>query len=136
LPFIGLEIPYQIWRFSHRFMGALFAIVVFHQFFVDMPTEVDPSLSVLLNTFGIAGVIAWIFTELVAPYLRRREFTVTEISQTKDTTTLTLRAERRAMRWRSSMRAHPVGGSWVSMLTRRPVRRRGLASMDGDSRWS
>ena len=100
LPFTPLEIPYQIWRFSHRFMGALFAIVVFHQFFVDMPTEVDPSLSVLLNTFGIAGVIAWIFTELVAPYLRRREFTVTEISQTKDTTTLTLRPEGRAMRWR------------------------------------
>lgn len=100
LPFTPLEIPYQIWRFSHRFMGALFAIVVFHQFFVDLPTEVDPSLSVLLNTFGIAGVIAWIFTELVAPYLRRREFTVTEISQTKDTTTLTLRPEGRAMRWR------------------------------------
>lgn len=24
---------YQLWRFSHRFMGVLFAIVVFHQFF-------------------------------------------------------------------------------------------------------
>ena len=63
LPFIGLEIPYQIWRFSHRFMGALFAIVVFHQFFVDMPASVDPSLSVLLNTFGLAGVIAWVHTD-------------------------------------------------------------------------
>ena len=100
LPFIGLEIPYQIWRFSHRFMGALFAIVVFHQFFVDMPTGVDPSLSMLLNTFGIAGVAAWIFTELVAPQLRRREFTVSEISQTGDTTTLTLSPMGRAMRWR------------------------------------
>ena len=100
LPFIGLEIPYQIWRFSHRFMGALFAIVVFHQFFVDMPTGVDPSLSILLNTFGIAGVVAWIFTELVAPQLRRREFTVSEISQTGDTTTLTLSPRGRAMRWR------------------------------------
>lgn len=100
LPFFGLEIPYQIWRFSHRFMGALFAIVVFHQFFVDMPAGVDPTFMLVLNAFGIAGVVAWIFTELVAPYLRRREFTVTEISQTKDTTTLTLRPEGRAMRWR------------------------------------
>ena len=100
LPFIGLEIPYQIWRFSHRFMGALFAMVVFHQFFVDIPTGVDPSLSVLLNTFGIAGVIAWIYTELIAPRLRRRAFTVTEISQTGDTTTVTLRPEGWAMRWR------------------------------------
>lgn len=100
LPFIGLEIPYQLWRFSHRFMGALFAIVVFHQFFVDMPAGVDPTFMLVLNSFGIAGVVAWIFTELVAPYLRRREFTVTEISQTKGTTTLTLRPEGRAMRWR------------------------------------
>ena len=33
------------------------------------------------------------FTELVAPQLRRREFTVSEISQTGDTTTLTLSPE-------------------------------------------
>jgi predicted ferric reductase len=100
LPFIGLEIPYQIWRFSHRFMGALFAIVVFHQFFVDMPAEVDPSLSMLLNTFGIAGVVAWVYSEFVAPHLRRREFAVSEISQTGDTTTLTLSPRGRPMRWR------------------------------------
>ncbi|WP_299365424.1 ferric reductase-like transmembrane domain-containing protein [uncultured Paracoccus sp.] len=100
LPFIGLELPYQIWRFSHRFMGVLFAIIVFHQFFVDMPTGVDPSLSVLLNTFGLAGVIAWVHTELVAPRLRRREFTVSEISRHGDTTTVTLSPKGRAMRWR------------------------------------
>ncbi len=100
LPFIPLEIPYQIWRFSHRFMGALFVLVVFHQFFVDMPAGVDPSLSVLLNTFGLAGVIAWVHTEFVAPRLRRREFTVSAISRQGDTTTVTLSPRRRAMRWR------------------------------------
>lgn len=100
LPFVGLEIPYQIWRFSHRFMGALFAIVVFHQFFVDMPAGVDPSLSVLLNMFGLAGVIAWIHTEFVAPRLRRRAYTVSGISQNGDTTTVTLNPKGRAMRWR------------------------------------
>lgn len=100
LPFIGLEIPYQIWRFSHRFMGALFAIVVFHQFFVDMPTGVDPALSVFLNTFGLAGVIAWVLTEFIAPRLRSREYTVSEIGQTGDTTTLTLSPRGRVMHWR------------------------------------
>lgn len=100
LPFIGLEIPYQIWRFSHRFMGALFAIVLFHQFFVDMPAGVDPTFKVVLNAFGIAGVVAWILTEWVAPRLRRREYAVTGITQTGDTTTLTLCPQGRAMRWR------------------------------------
>lgn len=100
LPFNPLEIPYQLWRFSHRFMGALFAAIVFHQFFVDMPTAVDPSLSVMLNTFGLGGVIAWVHTEFVAPRLRRREYTVSDISRHGDTTALTLSPKGRAMRWR------------------------------------
>ena len=100
LPFTPLEIPYQIWRFSHRFMGVLFAVIVFHQFFVDMPTGVDPSLSVMLNTFGLGGVIAWVHTEFVAPRLRRREYTVSDISRHGDTTALTLSPNGRAMRWR------------------------------------
>jgi len=100
LPFIPLEIPYQLWRFSHRFMGVLFAIVVFHQFFVDMPTGVDPALSRLLNSFGIAGLVAWLHTEFVAPRLRRRAFTVSGVSRHGDTTEVTLTPQGRAMRWR------------------------------------
>lgn len=100
LPFIRLEIPYQLWRFSHRFMGVLFAVVVFHQFFVDMPTGVDPSLSLLLNIFGIGGLIAWVYTEFVAPRLRRRAFTVSGIRRHGDATEVTLTPQGRAMRWR------------------------------------
>lgn len=100
LPFIGLEIPYQLWRFSHRFMGALFAIIVFHQFYVDMPAGVDLALSVMLNIFGLVGVIAWVHTEFVAPRLRRRAFTVSDISRHGDTTAVTLSPKGRAMRWR------------------------------------
>jgi predicted ferric reductase len=75
-------------------------MVVFHQFFVDMPAGVDPTFTRVLNAFGIAGVVAWIYTELGAPNLRRREFTVSGIRQTGDTTTLTLSPNGRAMRWR------------------------------------
>ncbi len=100
LPFVRLEIPYQLWRFSHRFMGVLFAIVVFHQFFVDLPTGVDPWLSVLLNMFGIAGLIAWVHTVFIAPHLLRRAFTVSGISRHGEITAVTLTPKGRAMRWR------------------------------------
>lgn len=100
LPFIRLEIPYQLWRFSHRFMGIFFAIVVFHQFFVDMPNIANPSLSQLLNIFGIAGLVAWVHTEFIARRLRRRQFTVRAISQHAETTTLTLTPIGPAMHWR------------------------------------
>ncbi|MZQ91185.1 cytochrome C [Frigidibacter albus] len=100
LPFVGLEIPYQVWRFSHRFMGLLFAVIVFHQFFVDLPTGADPALSVLLNGFGLAGVAAWLHTEFLAPRLRRREFTVSAVTGQGDTTVVTLAPKSRPMRWR------------------------------------
>lgn len=100
LPFVRLEISYPLWRFSHRFMGVLFAVVVFHQYFVDLPTGVDPALSQLLNVYGIAGLIAWIYTEFVAPRVRRRSFTVSGVSRHGDTTAVTLTPAGRAMRWR------------------------------------
>lgn len=100
LPFIRLEIPYQLWRFSHRFMGVLFAIVAFHQFFIDMPTNVDPSLSMMLDAFCIAGLLAWLHIEFTAPLLRRRKFTVNHISHFKDSIKIELAPLGRSMRWR------------------------------------
>ena len=100
LPFLGIEVPYQLWRFSHRFMGVLFAVVAFHQFFIDLPSGVSPALSVLLNGFGVAGLIAWVFTQFIAPRLRRRPFTVDAISAQGDTTEVTLSPQGRAMVWR------------------------------------
>ena len=100
LPFVRLEIPYHLWRFSHRFMGVLFAVVMFHQFFVDMPTAVDPLLSTFVNVFGVAGLIAWVYTEFVAPRLRRRQFSVSEIRRHGDNTAVTLMPTGKAMRWR------------------------------------
>ena len=100
LPFVPIEIPYQLWRFSHRFMGVLFAIVAFHQFFVDMPAGANPGLAVLLNSFAVAGLAAWIVTEFIAPRLRRRAFTVERIGRHGDTAMVTLLPKGRAMRWR------------------------------------
>lgn len=100
LPFTRLEIPYHLWRFTHRFMGGMFAVVMFHQFFVDMPTDVDPALSIVLNGFGLAGVTAWVHTEFVAPRLRRRAFTVSAVRTQGDTTSVTLMPKGRPMRWR------------------------------------
>lgn len=99
LPLIRLEVPYQLWRFSHRFMGVLFGLVVFHQFFIDLPTDVDPALSQILNGFGIAGLLAFVFTEVVAPRLRQRDFTVQGIARQGNTTLVTLAPLGRKLRW-------------------------------------
>lgn len=100
LPLVHIEIPYRVWRFSHRIMGALFALVAFHMFFVDMPAGTGPALSLVLNGFAILGLVAWIMTEFIAPHLRRRDFTVSSITRTGDSALITLQPKGRAMRWR------------------------------------
>lgn len=115
LPILGLEIPYQLWRFGHRFMGVLFAVVVFHQLLVDLPSGVDPTLSRLLNAFGVAGLIAWVHAEFLAPRLRRRDYAVAAVDRQGDAAVVTLTPKGRAMRWRPGqfafLRAPEAGSS-------------------------
>ena len=79
LPYLNLEIPYQLWRPSHRLTGVFFAIVAFHQLFTDKPIAAGTPLALYLNAFCIAGLCAYVYTELLAPRLRRREFKVSDI---------------------------------------------------------
>jgi len=101
LPFIRLEIPYQLWRFSHRFMGILFAIVAFHQFYIDMPGNVDPLLTQVLDVFCIAGITAWFYIELIAPRLRKRDFIVREMTPIGDSLQIELFPKGRKMSWQA-----------------------------------
>lgn len=100
IPFTRLELPWPIWRFTHRFTGLLFAIAAFHQLAIDKPAGIDVTLGWYLNTFSAAGVAAWVFTQFVAPHLRRKVHVLDGIERHGSVTEITLRPEGRAMRWR------------------------------------
>jgi predicted ferric reductase len=100
IPFTRLELPWPIWRFTHRFTGLLFAIAAFHQLAIDKPAGIDVTLGWYLNTFSAVGVAAWVFTQLVAPLLRRQVHVLDGIERHDSVTEITLRPEGRAMRWR------------------------------------
>lgn len=80
IPFTRLELPWPIWRFSHRFTGVLFAVAAFHQLAIDKPADVDSTLGLVLNVLSLAGLAAWLFTQLVAPFLRPRTFVLASIA--------------------------------------------------------
>ncbi len=101
IPFTRLELPWPIWRFSHRFTGLLFAVAAFHQLAIDKPADVDATLSLVLNVLSLAGLAAWLFTQFVAPFLRPRNFVLDRIDRHGAVTELTLRPEGRAMRWQA-----------------------------------
>lgn len=100
IPFTRLELPWPIWRFTHRFTGVLFAIAAFHQLAIDQPAGIGPALGICLNGFSLAGLGAWVFTQVVAPFLRPRAFVLDRIDRHPGAAELTLRPTGRAMRWR------------------------------------
>lgn len=100
IPVLGWELPYQIWWFTHRFTGVLFAFVAIHQLLVDAPyTWTDP-LAVYLNVFCALGLGSYVFVELFARRLRRRAYRVESVEQRSGATELALVPLGRPMHWR------------------------------------
>lgn len=100
IPFTRLELPWPIWRFTHRFTGLLFALVAFHQYAVDKPAGIDGTLSLYLDVLCLAGLAAWLFTQFAAPLLRARNFVLEAIDTHGAVTEMTLRPEGRPMGFR------------------------------------
>lgn len=67
IPFTRIELPWPIWRFTHRFTGVLFAVAAFHQLAIDKPAGLNAGLDIYLNSLSAAGVLAWLFTQFIAP---------------------------------------------------------------------
>ena len=100
IPFTRLELPWPLWRFTHRFTGLLFAIVAVHQFAVDKPAGLADTLDLYMNALCLTGVAAWLFTQFIAPAVRPRAFFLDSLSRKGSVTELWLRPGGRPMRWK------------------------------------
>ena len=100
IPLTTLELPWPLWRFSHRFTGLLFAIAAFHQLAVDKPADIHSGLSVYLNSLSLLGLLAWLFTQFVAPLLRKRSLVVESVQQQGSVTEVCVRPAGRPLRWK------------------------------------
>lgn len=80
LPKLPYEIPYQLWRWSHRLVGVIFFALVFHQFFVKAPIEANTILSSYLQIAALVGILSFLYTQFGA-ILRRRSFVVSGVEK-------------------------------------------------------
>jgi predicted ferric reductase len=100
IPLLGWEIPYHFWWFTHRLMGAFFALALIHQLVVDTPLGRFDPLSVLVNASGAIGIACYVFIEFVAARWRRRTYRVCAVTREAGATRLSLLPSGRMMqRW-------------------------------------
>ena len=78
IPFTKIEVPYQLWRNSHRFIGIFFILIAFHFFFIKRPFTGDVLLAGYLTIFALLGLGSYLVTQVV-PFLRRRGYEISDI---------------------------------------------------------
>lgn len=80
IPFTKWEVPYHLWRQSHRFMGVFFIMIAFHQFFIKRPFDGDALLVNYLTFFAIVGILSFAYTQFLS-FTKRRTYKVTKITK-------------------------------------------------------
>ncbi|AZV79878.1 hypothetical protein EBB79_19670 [Parasedimentitalea marina] len=97
IPFINFELPYALWRWSHRLMGGIFAVAVFHQFFVKLPFNNSALISTYLTWMGLIALACFLYSQ-VAPLQRRRRYRVTSVTRVPSATIVRLTPEGKPLR--------------------------------------
>ncbi len=73
VPIIGgyIRLAYHHWRFTHQFIGLFFIIGFVHMLQVDNISKGAPIPNLYWNIIVYIGMAAYIFKELIAPFIRR-----------------------------------------------------------------
>lgn len=99
IPYTRLELPYGIWRQSHRLFGLVFVLAALHQAFIKRPFDGAALLAVYLNALALAGVAAFALTQ-IRPFLRPRRYRVTGVDRRAGATVVTAQPEAAGIRAR------------------------------------
>lgn len=62
-------IPYHLWKWTHRFIGAFFALGAFHFFFIEKPFSNADPLGLYVSAFCILGLASYAYMIVVRPLL-------------------------------------------------------------------
>lgn len=99
IPFTKVELPYGLWRQSHRLFGAVFVLAAIHQAFIKRPFDGAALLALYLNVLAVAGVASFVLTQ-IRPFLRSRGYRVTGVERHAGATVVTAKPEGTGIRAR------------------------------------
>ena len=95
---IATFIPYHLWKWTHKAMGAFFVAGSLHALLILKPFALTDPLGVFLLATCAAGTLAYAYTLLPETMRRRRSYKVVRVSQTGGATEVELAPEGRSMK--------------------------------------
>ncbi len=95
-------VPYHLWRWSHKILGAFFALSAFHYIFILKPFAVSDPLGLYVLCFCVVGIACYALTLL--PYGRlqgRHDYEVSAAEGTGDAMAISLTPRTAGIRHRA-----------------------------------
>jgi predicted ferric reductase len=75
-----VKLPYQIWKFSHKFLGLAFFFAALHSFFIPSDISQNIILRIYIMTLAGIGIIAFIYRAVLAKFfVKYFEYSVEEV---------------------------------------------------------
>ena len=85
------QIPYGMWKKSHKFIGVFYALCAFHFLFILKPFALTDPLGIYLSSFCIVGIASYLYLLLIERFMRRdKPYQVAEIQSHGGVTELSL----------------------------------------------
>ena len=76
-----IKLPYRLWLFTHRFLGAAFFIAGLHILFINSDTSKDSLMKWFMLTIVAIGLAAFVYKTLAgAIFIRRYQYQVSAVS--------------------------------------------------------
>lgn len=87
---IATFIPYHLWKWTHKAMGAMFAAGVFHFVFILKPFAIGDPAGLYTGVFCAAGLAAYIWMLLPEDMRPSRNYEITKLEQTGGALAITM----------------------------------------------
>ncbi|MEP5000972.1 MAG: ferric reductase-like transmembrane domain-containing protein, partial [Paracoccaceae bacterium] len=87
---VATFIPYHLWKWTHKAMGALFAAGVFHFFFIIKPFAMSDPAGMYTGAFCVAGLAAYVWMMLPENMRPSYGYRIISIEKTGGATAITM----------------------------------------------
>lgn len=95
---IATFVPYHLWKWTHKAMGALFIAGAFHFVFITKPFAISDPAGLYTGIFCLAGILAYVWTLLPETMRPAQTYEITDLAKTGDATAITMRPKGRGLR--------------------------------------
>lgn len=92
-------IPYELWKKTHKFVGAFFAMAAFHFLYILKPFSLSDPLGLYLSAFCLIGILSYVYMLVLYGVLRgNTPYLVSDMQTYGDVTELSLAPTKKGLK--------------------------------------